>query len=48
MADEDYKRRLAVILSADAEGYSLLLAHIEVDIIHTSKSCRIILQNITA
>jgi adenylate cyclase len=40
MADENYKRKLTAILSADVVGYSRLMGDDEVATVNTLKSCR--------
>ena len=40
MADEDYKRKLTSILSADVKGYTLLMADNEIATIETIASDR--------
>ena len=46
MADEDYKRKLTAILSADVKGYSLLMADNEIATIETINSYRQIMKSL--
>ena len=46
MADEDYKRKLTAILSADVKGYSLLMADNEIATIQTITAYRELIKNL--